>query len=122
MPLAYFNQSSFYNSRGLWKSNSGITAVGTDYVRVAHDGTTTKFTVGQQTQAEYTKLGLSYGDNESGVRDGGTVGSGDSRSPNPTVRLHLGGRDNGFQSQCWIKSIQYYPRQLTDTQLQELTT
>ena len=121
MPIAYFNTSTYNNSRGLWKSNSGITAVGTDYVRVTHDGTTTKFTIDQQTQAEYTKLGLSYGDSEKGVSDGGTVLSGDSRSPNPT-RLFLGGRDNGFQSQCWIKSIQYYPRQLTDTQLQELTT
>ena len=121
MTLAYFNVSTFNNSRGLWKSNSGITAVGTDYVRVSHDGATTKFTIGQQTQAEYTKLGLSYGDNERGVRDGGTVLSGDSRYPNPT-RLHLGGRDNGFQGQCWIKSIQYYPRRLTNTQLQELTT
>jgi hypothetical protein len=121
MPLATFNTSSYYNSRSLWKSNSGITAVGTDYVRVAHDGETTKFTIGQQTQAEYTKLGLSYGDSERAVRDGGTVLSGTSRYPNPD-RLHLGGRDNGYQDQCWIKSIQYYPRQLTDTQLQELTT
>jgi len=121
MPLATFNTSSYYNSRSLWKSNSGITAVGTDYVRVAHDGVTTKFTIGQQTQAVYTKLGLSYGDSERAVRDGGTVVSGTSRYPNPD-RLHLGGRDNGYQSQCWIKSIQYYPRQLTDTQLQELTT
>ena len=121
MPLAYFNTSSYNNSRSLWKSNSGITAVGTDYVRSAYDGATTKFAFGQQTQAEYTKLGLSYGDSEKAVRDGGTVLSGTSRYPNPT-RLHLGGRDNGFQSQCWIKSIQYYPRRLTDTQLQELTT
>jgi hypothetical protein len=123
MALSYFNTISFYNSRGLWKSNSGITAVGTDYVCSAYDGAATTVSIGQQTQAEYTKLGLSYGDNESGVRDGGTVVSGDSRSPTP-IRLHLGGRDygNGHQSQCWIKSIQYYPRQLTDTQLQELTT
>mgnify|MGYP003630940701 FL=1 len=121
MTLAYFNTSTYNNSRGFWKSNSGITAVGTDYVRSTHDGATTKFTIGQQTQAVYAKLGLSYGDSEKAVRDGGTVLSGTSRYPNPT-RLHLGGRENGYQSQCWIKSIQYYPRQLTDTQLQELTT
>ena len=121
MTLAYFNTSTYNNSRGFWKSNSGITAVGTDYVRSTHDGATTKFTIGQQTQAVYAKLGLSYGDSEKAVRDGGTVLSGTSRYPNPN-RLILGGRDNGYQSQCWIKSIQYYPRQLTDTQLQELTT
>ena len=121
MPLAYFNTSTYNNSRAFWKSNSGITAVGTDYVRSTHDGATTKFTIGQQTQAVYAKLGLSYGDSEKAVRDGGTVLSGTSRYPNPT-RLHLGGRDNVYQSQCWIKSIQYYPRRLTDTQLQELTT
>ena len=121
MALAYFNTSTYINSRSLWKSNSAITAAGTYYVRATHDGATTKFALTQQTQAEYTKLGLSYGNNEKAVRDGGTVGSGTSRYPNPD-RLHLGGRDNGYQDQCWIKSIQYYPRQLTDTQLQELTT
>ena len=121
MALAYFNTSTYINSRSLWKSNSAITAAGTYYVRATHDGATTKFALTQQTQAEYTKLGLSYGNNEKAVRDGGTVGSGTSRYPNPT-RLILGGRDDNHQSQCWIKSIQYYPRQLTDTQLQELTT
>ena len=120
MSIAMFNTSSYLNSRSLWKSNSGTSAVGTDYVRSAYDGATTKFAFGQQTQAEYTKLGLSYGDSEKAVRDGGTVLSGTSRYPNPD-RLHLGGRDNGYQSQCWIKSIQYYPRRLTNTQLQEIT-
>ena len=120
MALAYFNTITYINSRSLWKSNSAITAAGTYYVRAAHDGATTKFALTQQTQAEYTKLGLSYGNNEKAVRDGGTVGSGTSRYPNPT-RLILGGRNDSHQSQCWIKSIQYYPRQLTDTQLQELT-
>ena len=121
MALAYFNTSTYINSRSLWKSNSAITAAGTYYVRATHDGATTKFALTQQTQAEYTKLGLSYGNNEKAVRDGGTIINGNSRSTSPT-RLLLGGRDDGHQSQCWIKSIQYYPRQLTNTQLQELTT
>ena len=121
MSFVHFNTNSYFNSRALWKSNSVITTLGNYFASQTHDGATTKFTLGQQTQAVYAKLGLSYGDNESGVKDGGTVLSGTSRSPNPT-RLFLGGRDNGYQSQCWIKSIQYYPRQLTDTQLQELTT
>ena len=121
MALSHFNTSSYYNSRALWKSNSVVNAVGNDFVCQTHDGATTKFAFGQQTQAVYAKLSLSYGDSERAVKDGGTVLSGTSRSPNPT-RLFLGGRDNGHQSQCWIKSIQYYPRQLTDTQLQELTT
>ena len=120
MPLAIFNTSSYSNSRSLWKGNSALNASGDYFVFNTYDGATTQFILSQQTQAEHTKLGLSYGDNERAVRDGGTVGSGDSRSPSPT-RLLLGGRDNGFQSQCWIKSIQYYPRQLTNTQLQELT-
>ena len=121
MALAIFNTSSYYNSRGFFKSSLGLSLAGPYYMTFSYDGTTTALELGQQTQAVYAKLGLSYGDNEVGVRDGGTVLSGDSRYPNPD-RLFLGGRDNGTQSQCWIKSIQYYPRQLTDTQLQELTT
>tara|TARA_B110000977_G_scaffold26915_1_gene33770 strand:- start:23 stop:925 length:903 start_codon:yes stop_codon:yes gene_type:complete len=121
MALAYFNTSSYLESRGSIKANYSGANVGNLYSGRSHDGTSTAIQLGAHTQAEYTKLGLSYGDSESGVRDGGTVLSGTSRYPNPT-RLHLGGRDNGFQSQCWVKSIQYYPRQLTDTQLQELTT
>jgi len=121
MGLAYFNTVSFYNSRGFFKSNTSSSSTGSFYVLAAYDSGSTILALTQQTQAEYTKLGLSYGDSEKAVRDGGTVISGDSRSPTPN-RLHLGGRDNGYQSQCWIKSIQYYPRRLTDTQLQELTT
>jgi hypothetical protein len=122
MALAYFNTSTFLNSRGLSKANTGNASSGNNYINSSfHDGVSIKIHLGQQTQAEYTKLGLSYGDTAKAVRDGGTVISGANPSPNPT-RLHLGGRENGLQSQCWIKSIQYYPRQLTDTQLQELTT
>jgi hypothetical protein len=124
MALAIFNTSSYHHSRSLWKSNYALNGAGDYFKAQAHDtvaAQTTNQALTQQTQAGYTKLGLSYGDSEKAVRDGGTVISGDSRSPTPT-RLHLGGRDNGYQSQCWIKSIQYYPRQLTDTQLQELTT
>ena len=120
MPLAIFNTSSYFSSRSLYKINSGLSTSGDYFAFNTYDGATTQFTIGQQTQAEYTKLGLSYGDSERAARDGGTVLSGPSRYPNPT-RLHLGGRDTGLQSQCWIKSIQYYPRQLTDTQLQEIT-
>ena len=121
MALSYFNTSSFYNSRGLSKSNTNNTSFGNHYVNATYDGASIKIQLGTQTQAGYTKLGLSYGATAKAVRDGGNVQSGTSRYPNPT-RLHLGGRENGLQSQCWIKSIQYYPRQLTDTQLQELTT
>ena len=121
MSLAYFNTSSFYDSRGFFKSGTGFNATGSYYAFQTHDGATTTLTLTQQTQAEYAKLGLSYGNNEKAVRDGGNVQSGTSRYPNPT-RLHLGSRDSVYQSQCWIKSIQYYPRRLTDTQLQELTT
>ena len=121
MTLAYFNTNSYFNSRGLLKANTNTASSGNHYINATYDGASIKLQLGTQTQAGYTKLGLSYGATARAVRDGGTVVSGDSRSPSPT-RLHLGGRDNGFQSQCWIKSIQYYPRQLTDTQLQELTT
>ena len=122
MILAYFNTASYLNSRGFAKANTSSTSSGNHYVNTTfHDGVSTLLQLGTQTQAEYTKLGLSYGDNEKGVRDGGTVLSGTSLSPSPT-RLFLGGRDNGLQSQCWIKSLKYYPRQLTNTQLQELTT
>jgi hypothetical protein len=124
MAIALFNTSNYHHSRSLWKSNYALNGAGDYFKAQAHDtvaAQTTNQVLTQQTQAGYTKLGLSYGDSEKAVRDGGTVISGDSRSPTPT-RLHLGGRDNGYQSQCWIKSIQYYPRQITDTQLQELTT
>jgi hypothetical protein len=121
MALAYFNTVSFYNSRGFFKSNTSSSSTGSFYVLAAYDNGSTILELTQQTQAEYTKLGFSYGNNEKAVRDGGNVLSGTSRYPSPN-RLHLGGRDNGYQSQCWIKSIQYYPRRLTDTQLQELTT
>ena len=121
MAIAYFNTSSYFNSRGLLKANTGTSSSGIHYISATYDSASIKIQLGTQTQAVYAKLGLSYGDSERAVRDGGTVGSGTSLYPNPT-RLHLGGRENGLQSQCWIKSIQYYPRQLTDTQLQELTT
>ena len=121
MALAYFNTSSYFNSRGLLKANTGTSSSGIHYISATYDSASIKIQLGTQTQAVYAKLGLSYGDSERAVRDGGTVGSGTSLYPNPT-RLHLGGRENGLQDQCWIKSIQYYPRQLTDTQLQELTT
>ena len=122
MVLAYFNTGSYFNSRGFSKSNLNNSSVGTYYIFAAYDGSSnTKLALTQQTQAVYAKLGLSYGDSERAVRDGGTVLSGNSRSTNPS-RLHLGGRENGYDDQCWVKSIQYYPRQLTDTQLQELTT
>ena len=121
IPLAIFNTSTYNESRSFWKSNFALNAAGDYFIFNSHDGVTTQSSLGQQTQAEYTKLGLSYGDNEKAVRDGGTIINGNSRSTSPT-RLLLGGRDDGHQSQCWIKSIQYYPRQLTNTQLQELTT
>ena len=121
MSFVHFNTNSYFNSRALWKSNYNLSAASTLYVCSAYDGNLTLLQLGTQTQAVYAKLGLSYGDSERAVKDGGTVVSGTSLYPNPT-RLHLGGRDNGTQSQCWIKSIQYYPRQLTNTQLQELTT
>ena len=121
MTIAYFNTSSYLNSRGLLKANTSTGSSGNHYVNQTYDGASTLLQLGTQTQAVYAKLGLSYGDNEKAVRDGGTVLSGTSRYPNPT-RLHLGGRENGLQSQCWIKSIKYYPRRLSDTQLQELTT
>ena len=120
MTLATFNISSYFNSRGLWKVNNALNGAGDYFVFQTFDGVVTNSVFGQQTQAGYTKLGLSYGDSERSVINGGTVVSGTSRYPNPT-RLHLGGRDNGYQSQCWIKSIQYYPRRLTNTQLQEIT-
>ena len=118
MTLAHFNTSSYLESRSLWKTNSNFTAAGNHFLFVCQQ---TTIQLGAYTQDEYIKLGLSYGDSERAVKDGGTVASGTKRYVNPT-RLHLGGRDSGYQSQCWIKSIQYYPRQLTDTQLQELTT
>jgi hypothetical protein len=122
MILAYFNTTSYFNSRGFVKANTSTNSSGNHYVNATfHDGVSTKLQLGTQTQAEYTKLGLSYGDNDKAVRDGSTVLSGTSLSPSPT-RLHIGGRENGLQSQCWIKSIKYYPRRLTNTQLQELTT
>ena len=119
--LAVFNTVNYHNSRGLWKGNNALNGAGDYFFFQTFDGVVTKFLLGQQTQAEHTKLGLSYGDNENAVKDGGTVISGTRRYPNP-IRLILGGRDDGLQSQCWIKSIKYYPRQLTNTQLQELTT
>ena len=121
MALAHFNTSSYFNSRALWKGNNLLSGAGDYFFFQTYDGAVTNIVLGQQTQAGYTKLGLSYGDSERAVKDGGTVASGTSRYPSPT-RLFLGGRDNGYQSQCWIKSIKYYPRSLTNTQLQELTT
>ena len=121
MTLAYFNTNSYFNSRGFVKASTNTASSGNHYINATYDGASIKIQLGTQTQAGYTKLGLSYGATAKAVRDGGTVVSGTSLYPNPT-RLHLGGRENGLQSQCWIKSIQYYPRQLTDTQLQELTT
>ena len=119
--LAVFNTVNYHNSRGLWKGNNALNGAGDYFFFQTFDGVVTKFLLGQQTQAEHTKLGLSYGDNENAVKDGGTVISGTRRYPNP-IRLILGGRDDGVQSQCWIKSIKYYPRRLTNVQLQELTT
>ena len=57
-----------------------------------------------------------------GSADGGTVATDTSASmpQNPTL-LQIG-KDYGGYLNGHIKSIQYYPRRLTDTQLQELTT
>ena len=122
MILAWFNTSSYLNARGFAKSTYSGSGVGNWFNNSAYDGSSTRLNlpiVGAG--SESTKLGLSYKDNEAGVRDGGTVVSGTRRYPNPTT-LHFGGRENGVQSQCWIKSVKYYPRKLTDAQLQELTT
>ena len=119
--LAVFNTVNYHNSRGLWKSNFSYNGAGDYFFFQTFDGVSLKVPLGQQTQAGYTKLGLSYGDNENAVKDGGTVISGARRYTNP-IRLILGGRDDGYQSQCWIKSIKYYPRRLSNAQLQELTT
>ena len=100
--LAVFNTVNYHNSRGLWKGNNALNGAGDYFFFQTFDGVVTKFLLGQQTQAEHTKLGLSYGDNENAVKDGGTVISGTRRYPNP-IRLILGGRDDGLQSQCWIK-------------------
>ena len=121
MGLAVFNTVNYHNSRGLWKSNFSYNGAGDYFFFQTFDGVSLKVPLGQQTQAGYTKLGLSYGDNENAVKDGGTVISGARRYTNP-IRLILGGRDDGYQSQCWIKSIKYYPRRLSNAQLQELTT
>ena len=120
--LAYFNTSTYINSRGFLKAASSGNGIGNVFSNESYDGSSTKLNLPSPlANSKSTKLGLSYKDNEVGVRDGGTVISGTGRSTNPTT-LHMAGRENGFQSQCWIKSIKYYPRRLSNTQLQELTT
>ena len=123
MILAWFNTTAHYNQRGFVKED-GSGSSGNMFTSSAYDGSGTVLQLPNVgVVSETTKLGLSYKDNEVAVRDGGTVTSGTGRFTSPT-QLYIGGRNHagGYQSQCWIKSIKYYPRKLTDAQLQELTT
>jgi len=119
--VAFFNSTSYQNSAGFSKVNAGNTTAGGRYLFTAFDGDSTNLNVADANTGNFVKLAGVFGDGMLAVADGGAVLSGTERTLVPT-HLRIGGRDNGRQSRCHIKSIKYYPRRLTDAQLQELTT
>ena len=70
-----------------------------------------------------TKAGVTYKENDFASNiDGSLVGS-DTSSGVPTVTtLHVGRSSAGTALNGHIKSIKYYPRRLTNAQLQDLTS
>jgi len=118
--VAYFNSTSFQNSAGFSKANSGNTQAGGRYLFTAFDGGNTILDVTDANTGNFVKLAGVFGDGMLAVADGGAVLSGTEQTPVPT-HLRMGGRDNGYQSRCHIKSINYYPRRLTNAQLEALT-
>jgi len=119
--VALFNSTSYFNNAGFNKVNASNTTAGGRYLFTAFDGDSTNLNVTDANTGNFVKLAGVFGDGMLAVADGGAVLSGTERTPVPT-HLRIGGRDNGYQSRCHIKSIKYYPRRLTDAQLQELTT
>jgi len=118
--VAYFNSTSFQNSAGFSKANSGNTQAGGRYLFAAFGGGNTILDVTDANTGNFVKLAGVFGDGMLAVADGGAVLSGTEQTPVPT-HLRMGGRDNGYQSRCHIKSINYYPRRLTNAQLEALT-
>jgi hypothetical protein len=85
---------------------------------------TANLDAGSYSNNVFSKLGGAFAEDDiAACIDGGTVAT-DTSSSIPTVtKLNIGGRyDGGLPLNGHIKSIQYYPRRLSNAQLQDLTS
>jgi len=104
------NRMYYYQNKAQWiVSVSGTTTVSIDDSDPA--------------ESTLTKAGVTYKENDFASNiDGSLVGS-DTSSGVPTVTtLHVGRSSAGTALNGHIKSIKYYPRRLTNAQLQDLTS
>jgi hypothetical protein len=127
---AELNGSTIFTLDGAGSSN-GITAIVYPANRISYQALTGGVTQvnlnfdAYATASQVSKVATVYAkDDFAAVLNGGAVAT-DTAASLPTVGLlrlgvYLGGAS--FIMSGHIKSIQYYPRRLTNTQLQELTT
>lgn len=104
------NRMYYYQNKGQWiASVSGTTTVSIDDADPA--------------ESTATKAGVAYKENDfSSSIDGSLVGS-DTSSAVPTVTtLHVGRSSAGTALNGHIKSLNYYPKRLSNAKLQELTS
>jgi hypothetical protein len=90
---------------------------------VANGATQVNIDAGTGAQGVYSKYAQSYAINDfAAVIDGGSVGTDSSGIlPNVSQIVLSGGSTTSDVNSNYIKSIKYYPRRLTNAQLQELT-
>ena len=91
--------------------------------RIAGAGGTVAY-VGSLPSDDFFKLGYAFDESGSAaLADGGSVTSPSHSQPTEAQTLHIGSTANsGAQLNGHIKSIKYYPRRLTNAQLQEITS
>ena len=101
----------------------GLSSSGAAFVQVFNGGVSqASLNVGALSSGQSYKLSTSFKENDFAASlDGGTVAS-DTAGTWPTTMDVIGLTQSNVELNGHIKSIQYYPRRLTNTQLQELTT
>ena len=71
----------------------------------------------------FNKQAAAYAfNNFASVVNGGTVGTDTSGSVPVVTRFQIGADSSGIQNNGTIKKIAYYPRRLTNSEIQSLTT
>ena len=97
----------------------------TNHLIVINSGSVTaNLDAGAYSNNVFSKLGGAFAkDDIAASMDGGAVVTDTSSSIPAVTKLNIGGRyDGGLPLNGHIKSIKYYPRRLTNAQLQDLTS
>ena len=97
----------------------------TNHLIVINSGSVTaNLDAGAYSNNVFSKLGGAFAkDDIAASMDGGAVVTDTSSSIPAVTKLNIGGRyDGGLPLNGHIKSIKYYPRRLTNAQLQEITS